>query len=220
MKILITFVLAFLMLSYSYSQKITKIRYQDTSRFSKNGINYKRLAHRMVVEGVYNGKDLYIKNGFGKDGIGWCINGLKVNGNYTADEINGSEFKVDLSAHKLKKGEKVTITIYYKDSCMIKEPLLMNQSVIKERDTSGKNSLVIEGINYNASLLVVNPRSGKDHGIKEILVNGKKVENINMDVIEISFFKMKIAYEAKLKIEFKFEGDCDPFIINPEVINF
>lgn len=202
------------------AQKITKILHKDTSRFSKNGIMYKRLSHRMVIEGVYNGKDLYINNGFGKEGIGYCISEVKVNRNITTDEVNATVFKIDLSVHKLKAGETFTIILFYKDSCMIKEPLLMNQGAIKQRDPSGNNSLVIEGVNYNASLIVVNPRSGTGYGIKEILVNGKKVEAISSDMIEISFFKMEIPYEKKLKIEFKYENDCDPIIINPEVINY
>jgi hypothetical protein len=219
MKIKLLLMFFVLILSMN-AQKITRVMHKDTSRFSKNGIMYKRVSHRMVIEGVYNGKDLFVKNGFGKDGIGYCINGLKVNGNYTTDDINASEFKVDLAAHKLKQGETFTVTIYYKDSCMIKEPLLMNQTAIGERDPSGKNVLVVEGTNYNGNLIVVNPRFGNDYGIKEILVNGIKVESIKSDMIEISFFKMKIAYQAKLRIEFKFENDCDPIIINPEVINY
>jgi hypothetical protein len=219
MKIKLTLFL-FMFVAGMNAQKITKILNKDTSRYLKDGVKYKKLAHRMEIEGVYNGKDLYISNGFGKDGIGYCINGLKVNGNYTSDEINASQFKVDLSVHKFKLGEKVKIIVYYKDSCMIKEPLLMNPSVLKERNPSGNTILVVEGTNYNGSLLVMNPRSGPGYGIKEILVNGIKVENINMDVIELSFFKMKIDYQKKVKIEFKFEKDCDPFIINPEVINY
>ncbi len=212
--------LALILVANMNAQKILKVMYKDTSRYSKNGVMYKRLSHHLLIEGVYNGKDLFIRNGFGKDGIGYCINGLKVNGNYTTDEINASEFKVDLSVHKLKQGEKFTILVYYNDSCMIKEPLLMNQSAIKERDPSGKNELIVEGTNYNASLLIVNPRMGNGYGIKEIMVNGKKVDSIEKDMIELSFFKMKIDYQSKLKIEFKFEKDCDPIIINPEVINY
>ncbi len=214
-------ILLVLMLATSLNaQKVTKILHKDTTRYSKNGINYKRLAHRMIIEGVYNGKDLYMSNGFGKDGIGYCVTELKVNGNYTADEINASVFRVDLGVHKLKLGEKFTITMVYKDSCMGSDPLMMNQGVIKERDPSGNNTLIVEGTNYNGNLQVLNPRSGKGYGIKEVTVNGKKVENIAADVFEIPFYKLKIPYQEKIKIEFKYEGDCDPFIINPEVINY
>ncbi|MDZ4664666.1 MAG: hypothetical protein SGJ15_07300 [Bacteroidota bacterium] len=203
------------------AQKITKIMYKDTSRWSKDGIMHKDLAHRLVIEGVYNGKDLLIKNSFGKNGIGFCISGLKVNGNYTTDEPYADMFKVDLSIHKLKIGDKVEIKVFYNDSCgPIKEPIIMNPGSIKPNDPSGNNVLVVEGKNYNSSLLFVNTRSGKGYGIKEVFVNGKKVEFINSDVVELSFFKLGIPYEAKLKIEFKYENGCDPFILNQEVINW
>ena len=174
----------------------------------------------MIIDGVYNGKNLFIKNSFGPGGIGYCINGLKVNGNYTTDEINADQFGVDLSLHKLKQGEKFQMIIFYKDSCSFKEPLLMNPSAAAQRNPSGKSTMMIEGVNYNAKLLVMNPRTANGYGIKEVLVNGIKVEKITMDVFDISFFEMKIPYQAKIKIEFKFENDCDPFIINPEVINY
>lgn len=175
----------------------------------------------MVVEGVYNNKDVMIKNAFGKTGIGFCINGLKVNGNYTTDEINAEIFKVDLSLHKLKKGERFELKIYYKADCNpIKEPIIMNPGAIKAEDPSGKNSLVIEGKNFNANLLVMNPRSGNGYGIKEVLVNGKKASAINLDVFELNFYKMGIPYEEKLKIEFIYENGCDPFFVNPEAINY
>lgn len=138
-------ILALLFAASMSGQKITKILYKDTARSSIGGVMYKKPAHRMVIEGVYNGKDLFIKNGFGGGGVGWCIIGLKVNGNYTTDEINAQEFKIDLSVHKLKVGETFTIIMVYKDSCNFKEPLLMNQSSIKQRNLSGKNSLIIEG---------------------------------------------------------------------------
>jgi len=212
-------IVAFMLVAGLSAQKITKVMYKDTSRWSKDGVMHKNISHRMVIEGVYNDKDLMIKNSFG--GIGFCINGLKVNGNYTTDEINADIFKIDLSVHKLKKGDKFEIKIFYKDSCRpIKEPILMNPGSIKAEDPSGNNSLIIEGKNFNASMLVVNPRSGKGYGIKEVLVNGKKVNTINSDVFELNFFKMGIPYEEKIKIEFKYENGCDPFIINPEAINY
>ena len=213
--------IAFMLVAGLSAQKITKIMYKDTSRWSKDGVMHKDLSHRMVIEGVYNNKDLMIKNPFGKNGIGFCINGLKINDKYTTDEINAETFKIDLSLYKFKKGDKFEIKIFYKDSCgPVKEPLLMNPGSIKADDPSGNNSLIIEGKNFNASIFVVNPRSGKGYGIKEVLVNGKKVDSINSDIFELSFFKLGIPYEEKLKIEFKYENGCDPFVINPEAINY
>jgi len=213
-------VLALTFVSGLNAQKMTKIFGKDSTRFLRDGKSYKVPGHRMEIEGCYNGKDLYIRNSYGPGDVGFCITGLKVNGNYTTDEINATIFKVDLGQHKMKIGDPVKIVIYYKDSCSVKEPLMMNSSVIKPMNSSKENSLIVEGTNYNASMHVVNSRTKNGFGIKEILVNGRKVESIEKDVIEISFFKMGIPYQDKLKIEFKFENGFDPFIIDPEVINY
>lgn len=177
---------------------------------------------KMTINATYNGKSVFIQNSFGKDGIGFCITQVNVNQNITTDEINATYFKIDLELHKLKLGEKFNLSIFYKDSCSFaKAPLIMNPGAIMTKDVSGNNVMMIEGTNWNSNLIVTNPRSSKgSYGVKEVLANGKKVENIASDVFEIPFYKMGIKYEEKIKIEFKYEGDCDPFIVNPDVINW
>jgi hypothetical protein len=66
MKIKMT-ILAFMLATILNAQKITKIMYKDTSRWSVDGVMHKGLSHRMVIEGVYNDKDLMIRNSFGKN---------------------------------------------------------------------------------------------------------------------------------------------------------
>jgi hypothetical protein len=202
------------------AQKITKIKGLDSTRYSSKGIMYKKPGHRIEIEGVYKGKDLFVRNSFGKDGIGFCITEVKVNGNVTIDEVNNLMFKIDLAAHKLKQDDKVKIVIKYKDSCEYGDPLLMNPSVIAQRDPSGNNVLLVEGKNVNQSLYVTNPRSGKNYGIKKVLVNGKEIDAIKSDIFELNFYKIGIQFEEKVKIEFMYEEGCDPFLINPEAINF
>lgn len=186
---------------------------QPNSRYS---------TKKMTINAIYNGKSVFIQNSFGKDGIGFCITQVNVNQNITTDEINATYFKIDLELHKLKLGEKFKLSIFYKDSCSFaKAPLIMNPGAIMTKDVSGNNVMMIEGTNWNSNLIVTNPRSPKgSYGVNEVLVNGKKVENIASDVFEIPFYKMGIKYEEKIKIEFKYEGDCDPFIVNPDVINY
>jgi hypothetical protein len=177
---------------------------------------------KMVINGTYNGKSVFIQNSFGKNGIGFCISQINVNKNITTDEINAMFFKIDLEVHKLKAAEKFTMEIFYKDSCSSTGmPMIMNPGALMAKDPSGTNTLTVEGKNYNTNLIITNPRSSKgNYGVKEVLVNGKKVEGIAADVFEIPFFKMGIPFEQKIKIEFKYENDCDPFIVNPEVISW
>jgi hypothetical protein len=177
---------------------------------------------KMTLQGVYNGKDLFIRNSFGGNGVGFCVSQVNVNKNITTDEINASVFRVDLEMHKLKLNEKFTLEVFYKDKCGVPDGILiLNPGAVKQKDPSGINVLVVEGKSFDQNIMVVNPRNMKGvYGIKEVSVNGIKVENIQSDVFEINFYKMKIPYESKIKIEFKYENDCDPFIINPEVINY
>ncbi len=78
----------------------------------------------------------------------------------------------------------------------------------------------MEGKHLSQNLFITNPRSGKNYGIKEVSVNGKKVDSIQSDIFEINFYKMGFKDEEKIKIVFKYEDGCDPFIINPEAINY
>jgi len=181
----------------------------------KTGEWYKK----MTIGATYNGKNLFIQNPFGKNGVGFCVTQVNVNGNITTDEINASIFGIDFKMHKLKSSEKFKLEIFFKDSSDV--PRIMNPGAVIANDPSGNGLLIIEGQNYGGNLLVTNPRSSKgNYGVKEVLVNGKKVEDITSDLFEIPFYKMGIKYEEKLQIEFKYESGCDPFIVNREIINY
>ena len=47
----------------------------------------------IILEGNYQGKNLYIQNPFGSNGVGFCVSEVKVNGNITTD-INGDAIVV------------------------------------------------------------------------------------------------------------------------------
>jgi hypothetical protein len=174
---------------------------------------------KITISGSYNGKNLFVQNPFGKNGIGFCVTQVKVNGNTTTDEINATVFKIDLEMHKLKPTERFKLEIFYKDSS--DTPRIMNPGAVIAYSPSGNGIMILEGKNCNANILATNPRSKNGtYGVKEVTVNGKTVENIASDVFEIPFYKMGISYEQKIKIEFKYENDCDPFILNPEMISW
>ncbi|MGB0425196.1 MAG: hypothetical protein ACPGED_12770, partial [Flavobacteriales bacterium] len=62
-----------------------------------------------VLSGVYQGKDLYVKNPFSADGVGFCVFEVLVNGEVTSDEVNSSAFAIDLSVFGLKQGDAVEV---------------------------------------------------------------------------------------------------------------
>lgn len=92
--------------------------------FSQGGV--------IILEGNYQGKNLYVQNPFGSGGVGFCVTEVLVNGNITTDEVNSSAFEIDFKPHKLNVGEKVEIKIKHKDDC---KPKVLNPEVLKPKST-------------------------------------------------------------------------------------
>lgn len=86
----------------------------------------------IVLEGIYQGKNLYIQNPFGSSGVGFCVQEVRVNGNVTTDEIASSAFEIDLRNFQFKLGDKVEIKIIHKDDC---KPKVLNPEVLNPKST-------------------------------------------------------------------------------------
>lgn len=97
----------------------------------------------VVLNGVYQGNDLYVQNPFSKDGVGFCVFEVLVNGDVTSDEINSSAFAVDLSLFDFTIGDPVEITFRTKESCDLK---IINPDAI-----SPKSTFAIEAISLSAT---------------------------------------------------------------------
>ncbi|MFT4777738.1 MAG: hypothetical protein ACI80P_000008 [Flavobacteriales bacterium] len=95
-----------------------------------------------VYNGVYQGKDLYVKNPFAGDGVGFCVFEVKVNGEVTSDEINSSAFAIDLELYKLKIGTPIEITIRTKEDC---EPNIINIDAIAPASTYSLDEIALVG---------------------------------------------------------------------------
>lgn len=86
----------------------------------------------IILEGNYQGKNLYVQNPFGSGGVGFCVTEVLVNGNITTDETNSSAFEIDFKPHKLAIGEKIEIKIKHKEDC---KPKVLNPEVLKPKST-------------------------------------------------------------------------------------
>jgi hypothetical protein len=95
----------------------------------------------IILEGNYQGKNLYIQNPYGSGGVGFCVTEILVNGNITTDEINSSAFEVDFKPHKLNIGDKVEIKIKHKEDC---KPKVLNPEVLKPKSTFEVVSMTAE----------------------------------------------------------------------------
>lgn len=82
----------------------------------------------IVLKGKYHGKNIFIQNPFGPDGVGFCISEVSINGNKTSDEINSSACEIDLKAAGLSEGDDVKIEIKHLEGC---EPTVLNPEVLK-----------------------------------------------------------------------------------------
>jgi hypothetical protein len=90
------------------------------------------LAGTIVVEGNYQGKNLYIQNPFSEAGVGFCVFEVTVNDQIATDEINSSAFELDLKNFGLKLGDAIVVKIRHKDGCT---PVVLNPEVLKPKST-------------------------------------------------------------------------------------
>jgi hypothetical protein len=86
----------------------------------------------IILDGNYQGKNLYIQNPYASGGVGFCVTEVFVNGNITTDEVGSSAFEVDFKPHKLNVGDKVEIKIKHKEDC---KPKVLNPEVLKPKST-------------------------------------------------------------------------------------
>lgn len=86
----------------------------------------------IVLEGHYQGKNLYVQNPFAGSGVGFCTFEVTINDNVTTDEVNSSAFEIDFTAFQLKVGDPVIVKIKHKDDC---KPKVLNPEVLKPKST-------------------------------------------------------------------------------------
>lgn len=103
-------------------------------------------AKEIVLNGTFQGDNLFVKNPFAPSGVGFCVYEVTVNGLTTTDEINSSAFEVDLSVYGFKKGEALTIEIKYKEDC---QPMVLNAEVLKPRSTFETISIAVKNNQIN-----------------------------------------------------------------------
>jgi hypothetical protein len=105
------------------------------------GVNSLSHGASMVLNGIYQGKDLYVKNPFSDDGVGFCVFEVQVNGEPTRDEINSSAFAIDFNVLGLKVGTKIEVIIKHKEGCA---PLILNPEAIKPHSTFETKSITVD----------------------------------------------------------------------------
>ncbi len=90
------------------------------------------LAGTMVLEGKFQGKNLYVVNSVSATGVGYCVFEVLVNGEVSSDEWNSPAFEIDLGIYGLGLGDDVVVTIKYKEGCL---PKVINPGVLEPQPT-------------------------------------------------------------------------------------
>lgn len=184
-----------------------------------------KINEQILIEGKYNGKNIFVRNTFGEGGVGYCVREVLVNGKTTKDKINGDLFMIDLNVLGLKIGESTTVSVVYGQNCTPrKKPLILNPGALISNNTnsSKEDAIVLEGGYNYQNLFIVNQMlpNGKSFGIKEIVINGKPFTGkLDLANIEIDLFPLKLNFNDKVKIELKYTKGYDPTIINPEALS-
>lgn len=89
-------------------------------------------AGNIVLEGRYQGRNIFVINTVSADGVGYCAYEVTMNGLVTSDEINSQAFEIDLSIYNLNLGDPVTIIIKHKDGCT---PKVLNKGALEPAPT-------------------------------------------------------------------------------------
>ncbi len=97
-------------------------------------------AGSMVLEGKYQGKNLYVVNSASSSGVGFCVFEVLVNGDVSSDEWNSPAFEIDLSIYGFKIGDGLVITIKYKEGC---KPKVINPDVLNPKPTFEISNIAI-----------------------------------------------------------------------------
>jgi hypothetical protein len=89
-------------------------------------------AGKLVIEGKFQNKNLFVHNSVAQGGVGFCAKEVKVNGVVTTDETNSTAFEIDLISLGLKFGEAIIIEITHSDGCV---PKVLNPEDLKPKPT-------------------------------------------------------------------------------------
>ncbi len=98
-------------------------------------------SQEIVLNGTFQGDNLFVKNPFSPSGVGFCVYEVDVNGLTSTDEINSSAFEIDLSVYGFKIGQEVNVEIKYKENCL---PIVLNPEVLNSRATFELTSIEIK----------------------------------------------------------------------------
>lgn len=90
-------------------------------------VNISLFGGELVLQGVYRGKDIYVKNPYNPQDNNFCTLKVFVNDRIVVETPRASAFRIDLS--DLSPGSLVVIRIEFRDGC---QPSVINPQVLQQ----------------------------------------------------------------------------------------
>jgi len=97
-------------------------------------------AAKLSLEGVYQGKNIFIQNPNDASGFGFCISKIYINGDLIPISLNSSTLTINLKAMKMAIGEPVFLVVHHSDDCI---PKIVNPEVLLPKSTFQLNSIAV-----------------------------------------------------------------------------
>lgn len=161
-------------------------------------------AAKLVVQGTYQGKNLYVDNPINSSGVGFSISKVLVNNEITSDEINSSAFIIDLGIYGFNTGNEITVEIIHQND---NPPLILNPESLQPKSTFEITDLKLDNqgtlewstVNENGSLPFVIEQYRWNKWIKlgEVLGNGSNEENTYTFQVDLNSGKNKVRIVQK-----------------------
>ena len=108
-------------------------------------INAQSNESSVVLEGHYQGKNLYVQNPFAGSGVGFCVIAVYINDDVTTDQVNSSAFEIDFSNTPIQKGDPLNVRIQHKNDCL---PKVLNPEVLRPKSTFENLSISVDKDQY------------------------------------------------------------------------
>ncbi len=149
-------------------------------------------TQEILVNGIYQGENLFVMNPFAATGVGFCVYEVNVNDKVTTDEINSSAFEIDLSMYQLQVGDKVNVIIKHKDGCL---PKVLNPEVLQTKSTFKIIDIAVDRKNNTLKWSTTNEKGPLPFQVEQYkwkkwvnigTVNGKGTPGANEYSVEIN----------------------------------
>lgn len=104
-------------------------------------VNVSAAAADLTLEGVFQGKSLYVQNPEMGDGFGYCVKKVSVNGSAAPANLSSGAFEIDFVWFSLNPGDAVTIHIEYQEGF---KPTVLNPEVLLPRSTFALTGILFD----------------------------------------------------------------------------